>query len=378
MPLRSDEQSHGETIALSLDTSCRVVTEKWLYRICLHLLQVLLSGGMSVFAFDMVGSGMSEGEYVSLGFYERDDLAAVVAHLREQGNVSTLGLWGRSMGAATALMHGHRDPSIAGMVVDSAFSSLETLARELVDLARNQGYTIPGFVVSSALSMIKGSVREKAQFEISDRTPIENVDSCFIPALFAHATGDEFIQPHHSEDIYAKYAGDKNLVKLEGDHNTPRPQYFLDSAGIFLSQALQVPPQLMLDPELVHMGRPPWRQGGVYRFYSARDTAIGSPLGSPGEAREVDAYDEEMLQRMLAESLAAQSPQRDETMKDGVVPVEAPASDGRAEPPAPVDADPELVKQIVEMGFEEELATRYLIKAENDVEAAVQCILSNV
>ena len=81
---------------------------------------------------------------------------------------------------------------------------------------------------------------------------------------------------------------------------------------------------------------------------------------------------------MLAESLAAQSPQRDETMKDGVVPVEAPASDGRAEPPAPVDADPEIVKQIVEMGFEEELATRYLIKAENDVEAAVQCILSNV
>ena len=79
MPLRSDEQSHGETIALSLDTKCRVVTEKWLYRICLHLLQVLLSGGMSVFAFDMVGSGMSEGEYVSLGFYERDDLAAVVA-----------------------------------------------------------------------------------------------------------------------------------------------------------------------------------------------------------------------------------------------------------------------------------------------------------
>ena len=74
---------------------------------------------------------MSQGEYVSLGFYERDDLAAVVAHLRDQGNVSTLGLWGRSMGAATALMHGHRDPSIAGMVVDSAFSSLEKLAEEL-------------------------------------------------------------------------------------------------------------------------------------------------------------------------------------------------------------------------------------------------------
>jgi pimeloyl-ACP methyl ester carboxylesterase len=325
-------------------------------------LKVLLSGGMSVFAFDMAGSGMSQGEYVSLGFYERDDLAAVVAHLRDQGNVSTLGLWGRSMGAATALMHGHRDPSIAGMVVDSAFSSLEKLAEELVDCARQQGHTIPGFVVSIAMSSIKGSVREKAKFEISDLTPIENADSCFIPALFAHATGDE----------------------LDGDHNTPRPQYFLNSAGIFLSQTLQVPPELMLDPELVNMGRPPWRQGGASRFegYTARDTMVGSP-GGGGEGEEADAYDEEMMQRMIAESMAVQGSQ------GGVDDVnnETSKAQGQAEavpearpPPAAavVEPDPELVKQIVEMGFEEAMAQQYLAKTGNDVQAAVQCILSNM
>ena len=339
---------------------------------------------MSVFAFDMAGSGMSQGEYVSLGFYERDDLAAVVAHLRDQGNVSTLGLWGRSMGAATALMHGHRDPSIAGMVVDSAFSSLEKLAEELVDCARQQGHTIPGFVVSIAMSSIKGSVREKAKFEISDLTPIENADSCFIPALFAHATGDEFIQPRHSDEIHAKYAGDKNLVKLDGDHNTPRPQYFLNSAGIFLSQTLQVPPELMLDPELVNMGRPPWRQGGASRFegYTARDTMVGSP-GGGGEGEEADAYDEEMMQRMIAESMAVQGSQ------GGVDDVnnETSKAQGQAEavpearpPPAAavVEPDPELVKQIVEMGFEEAMAQQYLAKTGNDVQAAVQCILSNM
>ena len=40
-------------------------------------------------------------------------------------------MWGRSMGAVTALMHADRDPSIAGMVIDSAFSSLKKLAEEL-------------------------------------------------------------------------------------------------------------------------------------------------------------------------------------------------------------------------------------------------------
>merc|ERR1712159_823606 len=135
-------------------------------------------------------------------------------------------------------MHGHRDPSIAGMVVDSSFSELEILAQELVDLARGEGYTIPGFAVSIALSSIKSTGKSKANFNIEALTPIKDVDSCFIPALFSHAHDDNFIKPHHSDDIYAKYAGDKNITKVDGDHNTPRPQFFMDSAGIFLTQAL--------------------------------------------------------------------------------------------------------------------------------------------
>ena len=44
------------------------------------------------------------------------DLRVVIDHLRASGKVSTIALWGRSMGAATALLHGDRDPSIAAMV----------------------------------------------------------------------------------------------------------------------------------------------------------------------------------------------------------------------------------------------------------------------
>lgn len=40
----------------------------------------------------------------------------VVQHLRAQGGVSSIGLWGRSMGAVTALLYSHLDPDIAGMV----------------------------------------------------------------------------------------------------------------------------------------------------------------------------------------------------------------------------------------------------------------------
>ena len=62
------------------------------------------------------GSGRSQGDYVTLGAHEVDDLEAAVAHLRQDGITGTVGLWGRSMGAVTALLFSQRDPSIAGIV----------------------------------------------------------------------------------------------------------------------------------------------------------------------------------------------------------------------------------------------------------------------
>ena len=46
--------------------------------------------------------------------------------------------------------------------------------------------------------------------------------------------------PHHSERLLAAYAGDKNLVAFDGDHNSPRPEFFYDSALTFLLGALRV------------------------------------------------------------------------------------------------------------------------------------------
>ena len=47
-----------------------------------------------MFCIDFSGCGLSEGEYISLGWYERDDVDAVVEYLRNSNKVSTIGLWG--------------------------------------------------------------------------------------------------------------------------------------------------------------------------------------------------------------------------------------------------------------------------------------------
>lgn len=221
-------------------------------------LSYLLVLGVSVLSFDFAGSGWSEGEYVSLGYYEREDLTCVIAHLRAQ-HITNIALWGRSMGAATALMYNDRDPDIGCMILDSSFSDLVQLAEEMVAKAREQGILVPGVVVSVALKAIQWSVHHHAKFNINDISPIKHAKDCKSPALFVVGEQDDFIQNHHSEKICEVYAGSKSLLVVHGDHNEPRPQVMFDSASLFLKKHLKVPGdwELPVHPSM-NLLHPPW------------------------------------------------------------------------------------------------------------------------
>ena len=139
------------------------------------------------------------------------------------------------MGAVTALLHADRDPSIAGLVLDSPFSDLPKLCNELAYM-----YTkLPSLLVRPVLAMVASTILQKADLDIYKLSPIEHVKNSFIPALFVTATGDDFIAPHHSQDLHDAYQGDKNMLKFDGDHNSNRPSFFYDSASIFLYTTLQ-------------------------------------------------------------------------------------------------------------------------------------------
>ncbi|XP_024374389.1 uncharacterized protein [Physcomitrium patens] len=202
----------------------------------------------TVMATDFSGSGLSDGNYVSLGWNEKDDLKAVVNHLRTDEKVSRIGLWGRSMGAVTCLMYGAQDPSIACMVLDSPFANLNNLMMELVDVYKIR---LPKFTVKVAVQYMRKAIQKKAHFDIMDLDAVPVAKKCFIPALFGHATDDAFIHSRHSEIIFKDYIGDKNIIKFDGDHNSPRPQFYYDSIAIFLYNVLRPPDALVVIPEAV-------------------------------------------------------------------------------------------------------------------------------
>lgn len=201
----------------------------------LACIEILLPLNITLFCFDFSGCGLSEGEYISLGYFEKDDVSFIIDHLRSTNTVSSIGLWGRSMGAVTAIMHSIRDPSIAGMVLDSPFTSLRTLAEELC----REHTKIPKTILDAALKMIRKTILQKAGFDILELEPIKYVKKSYIPAFFVAGKNDNFIKPHHSQQLHDLYSGDKNIVLVEGDHNDDRPEFLMNSIGIFFYNCLQ-------------------------------------------------------------------------------------------------------------------------------------------
>ncbi len=68
-------------------------------------IKYLLPLNITVFSFDFSGCGKSEGEYISLGWYEREDVECVIEYLRKTKKVSTIGIWGvQSLPLCTVLV----------------------------------------------------------------------------------------------------------------------------------------------------------------------------------------------------------------------------------------------------------------------------------
>jgi len=66
-------------------------------------LEETLNNGFTLLTCDLSGSGKSEGEYISLGYHETDDVRALIRHAQQRRNASDIYLWGRSMGAVCSV-----------------------------------------------------------------------------------------------------------------------------------------------------------------------------------------------------------------------------------------------------------------------------------
>jgi dipeptidyl aminopeptidase/acylaminoacyl peptidase len=204
----------------------------------LFLVPIFVPAGVAVLCFDFSGCGNSEGDYISLGMHEKDDVARAIDFVRSQFHIGRVAIWGRSMGAATAFFTLADDPTIACAVTDSPFSSLKVLIHDLAS-----SYRAPGFLTSLAVSFLAKKIKTIAHFDITDLNPIQAAGMCFSPVFIMHGVQDKFIKPEHSTQLFQAYAGDEKQLRLidGADHNSQRPLEVQMEAIMFIARALDAP-----------------------------------------------------------------------------------------------------------------------------------------
>lgn len=187
------------------------------------LLDCLVSSGFDLITFDFSGNGKSSGAFVTLGSKEKDDLLAVLNYTTTELGYQDVYIWGRSMGgAAIIFMLGNWievQKKLKGVILDSPFANLRKLCG-------NIGKTrtpFPGFMVEAALSMVRGTIEEKANFDINSMNPIEFVKKIQVPAVFVVAKNDELVYPKELEEMFNLYASQKKkFILINGTHASSR------------------------------------------------------------------------------------------------------------------------------------------------------------
>ena len=130
----------------------------------------MIRNNISLCTFDFTGCGNSEGEYVTLGYNEWKDVEEVYNYVRGKKKVTQIGLWGRSMGAVTALKYAHKNPEIKVVVFDSPFKNLKSLISDIC----KKNSKIPSIILNGALKIISKTIKDKANFDIYDLDPIKD------------------------------------------------------------------------------------------------------------------------------------------------------------------------------------------------------------
>lgn len=173
---------------------------------------VLNRAGYSTLLFDLHGQGDSDGDAVTLGFYERRDAVAAVEYLKTRDDVdgSNLGMLGVSMGGSVAIMAAAMTPDIKAVVADSPFES--------ATIGIEEGFTrVTGLPRWPFGPIVLRFIQWRLGISPDDVAPIEQVaDISPRPLLLLHGTADIHVSYGNSEALFAAAGEPKELVLLSG------------------------------------------------------------------------------------------------------------------------------------------------------------------
>lgn len=175
-----------------------------------HFVPWFTSAGFDVLQFDWRAHGVSEGDRVSFGVREIDDVLGAVGLLQARG-VTRIGLMGFSMGGAVALRAAAREARIACVVCDGGFVRADHAISAALQ-ARIGGLGALIAPIALWLAGVRlGGISLRAADPLPDVARISPR-----PVLFIHGSEDRYVPVPDQEAIFAAAGEPKSLWRVEG------------------------------------------------------------------------------------------------------------------------------------------------------------------
>jgi len=151
-----------------------------------------------LFLFDFRYFGESDGAITTLGHREWQDVVVAVDHLQGRG-ISSIGVWGFSLGAAVALLALPHTEHVDAVVADSPYVDLGAMAMDYYGNIPLLSHTLTFFTDVLARTVVGVSP--------ATVSPLVAASSAGTPLLFIHGASDRTIPPTHFERFRSALAG---------------------------------------------------------------------------------------------------------------------------------------------------------------------------
>lgn len=168
--------------------------------------------GWHVIAPDMRCQGESQGDFIGMGWTDREDNLLWLDYIVEQDPEAQIVIHGQSMGAACALMmtgDGELPDSVKAVVSDCAYTDAYSMFQEKM----KEWFHLPTFPLLDTANLM---LQLRGGYDLKDASALEAVKKSQTPTLFIHGDQDEMISVNMSRQLYEAASCPKELLIVEG------------------------------------------------------------------------------------------------------------------------------------------------------------------
>jgi fermentation-respiration switch protein FrsA (DUF1100 family) len=197
----------------------------------------LRAQGYGVLLFDFSAHGESEGDAISFGLRESDDVADAVAELRRRAPGERIGAIGVSMGGAAMVLAAGSIPRLDAVVLESVYATLQQAIDNRLRLRL-------GPLALLAAPLLEAQLSPRFGADLERWSVVERIGQLGAPLLLIGGTADRHATLDEARALFERASEPKRLWEIAGAahidlHRFGRDEYQREVGG-FLARHLRI------------------------------------------------------------------------------------------------------------------------------------------